>query len=801
MYIPVEQIGSEFQRIPAALVKIENSSGTGLIRYSSRDATIRVPLSEVQLAPRAFELATGEAFHQKPSEDEESSPNLCRNNHDFSPREPVEVWLSHEATAKKSALSEESEGGRHEQEHVARGPVPSGAWWPGRVLNVQGGFAHVEVAAPLTSNEGAEEVSPTQVVPHLVRLGSSSLPYRSTLVKLEEIRLPWNGRPVSPSLKKGVTHTKETSEPTTLTTQGVLHRHTICIPAYLARLATSPDAHSALVKFCEAPCLIQCDPEPFLRGDMARRIMTSTESAVASGRQTPNNAGMSGCESDSNIASVAISLDSPPSASLWPSPSIIAQSSVLNAPKIIGTLSPAGVTDPALLLEGLPGANGPLVLLHIWSGSAEAIRRASLLELAHVRILVFRYHVMRKLSNGEPGELDLADSTDAPTENGDAPVMHCRPISIPILPNTDEHQQSTGDQTSGGMMIGYRAQFRIQPRLVGLAIGYHGSTIQEARGLPGVRAVDLLQDGIVQVEAETVEACQSVRNLLDFTEAEIPVSPRLASRLIGSKGMNIRKLASSAGVRRAQLLDPLTRKRRHEQQQKQASLITSNGAGLETESAEEQPASVELKNVDEQCDDSTGDDEKLPPPAFYLLGTRPAVAKMKLLLEFQADNWNELDELEETRRSLFSQLQQSNQPPLNGLPGRGGGASRVFVRGQRMPGRGGSIDGSRENNGPNRQPARRMRGGQPAPRGGRGERANRQQNGGVLDNNNVDGQHDTQFASHESSVDACKEEQVQNDGAPVSNPTNAHNGRGSFANRGGGRGRNRPRNNPVSASS
>ncbi|VDP90893.1 unnamed protein product [Echinostoma caproni] len=50
------------------------------------------------------------------------------------------------------------------------------------------------------------------------------------------------------------------------------------------------------------------------------------------------------------------------------------------------------------------------------------------------------------------------------------------------------------------------------------------------------------------------------------------------------------------------------------------------------------------------------DGKKLPPPAICLLGARSAVDKMRLLLEFQADNWNELDELEDAWRSLYGQL-------------------------------------------------------------------------------------------------------------------------------------------------
>lgn len=697
MAIPVERIGSEREKIPAVLIKIEKS--VGFIKYGCNLPAVKVALSELQLAPSALEPGADVFSHTKVG----SAPWLALNRANechFRRRTNVEVWLPTEATrwtmmSVSEMLDDITKPNAVDTSIKVKkdAPTPRGAWWPGRIVDVRGEFASVEVAAPAGENFVVDDM--TTIGPDQLRMGSALFPYRSARAKLDEIRLPWNGSPhptvPSSSSSSSATEQDAPHQPMLLSTpNGVLQRHTICIPAYLARLATCTDSHSALVKFCGAPCLIQCDPEPFLANVMAKRIRSETDSVTNSGRQTPNAA--VGSELDSLVPSVidSKSNSSYPASSFWPPAHVIVQSTLLSVPTIAGTLSSFGVTDPALLLEGLPGASGPLVFLHIWSGSREAIRRATLLELAHVRILVFRYHVMRKMSNGELGELELSDSIDSPTENGDAPAMHCKPISIPIHPNAGDHESdifTPNEHDVGGMMIGYSAQFRIQPHLIGLAIGYRGSTIQEARTLLGVRVVDLLQDGIIHVEAETVEACQAVRNLLDFTEAEIPVSSRLASRLIGSKGLNIRKLATSAGVRRAQLLDPLMRKRRQQQRelmkqrQKQQQNAHFASTSLDIVNLDTVGSSEELDEmrdkggdnhspvddvqVQNKSESTSPEDEKLPSPAFYLLGTRASVSKMRLLLEFQADNWNELDELEETRRSLCTQLRQSNQPIMN----------------------------------------------------------------------------------------------------------------------------------------
>ncbi|CAH8582337.1 unnamed protein product [Schistosoma turkestanicum] len=687
--IPVEQIGTEHQKIPALLVGIEKTLCT--IQYTANHCTIKVGLSELQLAPNAFSI-NDKCDVQPGSSVNEELP------HNFSPRDPVEVWLDSGSTAKKKIATDVETSNYAETTFN----VPPGAWWPGRVLTIQGGFAHVEVAAPLQEYTGVEDKPTAHAIPHLIGLGSSVLPYRSTLVKVTEIRVPWNGKFLGGHMEDQSQTSALTSgflkdnlvESNNLLVPGILHRHSICIPAYLYRLATNPESHSTLAKFCSAPCLIQCDSEPFLPGTFAKLILGDKEGSNDSGQHTPVHA-------DYGSVSPSLCL----STYTWPSPSLISQSAIMNVPHIAGTLSPAGITDPNILLTGLPGANGPLVLLHIWSGSPEAIRRANFLELGHIRLLAVRYHLLRNLSKGETGDLELSNSAELDVEDGDAPAIHCKPISMPATASSDK-------QASGGMIIGYECRFRILPHLIGLAIGHRGATIQEARGIPGVRAVDLLFDGIVHVEAETIEACHSVRNLLDFTEVEIPVQPRLASRLIGSKGMNIRKLAEAAGVRRAKLLDPFARKRKLMAQRQNHYPVrvdlecggsvadgvvhedTSNGD--ETDNQNEK-LSVNLDGYLNDNKNSSGIVDLSP--AFSLVGTRSSVAKMRLLLEFQADNWNELDELEEARRSLFSQLRQTSQlnqqsdtlSPTrisNGRSNRGGGnfgRTRTVGRGRRQP--------------------------------------------------------------------------------------------------------------------
>ncbi|VEL21629.1 unnamed protein product [Protopolystoma xenopodis] len=172
--------------------------------------------------------------------------------------------------------------------------------------------------------------------------------------------------------------------------------------------------------------------------------------------------------------------------------------------------------------------------------------------------------------------------------------------------------------------------------------------------------------------------------MLDFVEVEVPISQRIVSRLLGLRSNNpLRQLGESAGVRQAYVLFPADRAERrrtwleHRRNcadfQRPMGLASSNesdepqtdspGTGVDTEvpaaqndqenlaprgkhtsptvfsrsSSAKQPGSRHFTEKD---------NESPLPHSIFLLGTRTAVERMRLLLEFQADSWTELEELE-----------------------------------------------------------------------------------------------------------------------------------------------------------
>ncbi|VEL40966.1 unnamed protein product, partial [Protopolystoma xenopodis] len=550
----------------------------------------------------------GHTNEEKPEENCASSDYKVRRQHHFSPRDPVEVWLSWSQT-----------GGTIPGYSFPEDPVTSpgqhapGAWWIGRVLSIQSEFAHVEVAAlgnfDSTEPYMSQGLSASGIPP---RLPGVPLPYRSAIVPVDALRPVWSSHTKASldlaltglsGINKDAQNLDKSTEglingevsplsntsasaprfmppvAVSLLTPGMLHRHTILLPSHLYPIASQESSHITLVRFCGAPCLVQCETERILPSHLSGsgELHQSLPSVVGSTAATAGAWLL--FHGQTGLAPAPV-----PVAGQFGSGPI---SSALMAAASFQVEVPP--TSPAILLAGYPGAEGPWVRLHIWSGSSEAVRRASILESVHLSrkestrkgeldhlpslpdpsCLMHQtglptngltrcqsgpqvvcedeagYHLGPCGIEEWPGigfETQPAGSTTKPSttdETGNADCsgadglahssttasqvptlpMQIVPIHIPVLEPPNQQIPSAGVNaavTSGRSavigapspsqqhMIGYAAQFRVQPDLIGLVIGTQGANVSQARQLPGVRQISILQHGFIQIEAEVI---------------------------------------------------------------------------------------------------------------------------------------------------------------------------------------------------------------------------------------------------------------------------------------------------------
>ena len=87
----------------------------------------------------------------------------------------------------------------------------------------------------------------------------------------------------------------------------------------------------------------------------------------------------------------------------------------------------------------------------------------------------------------------------------------------------------------------FKISFRTSPDFVGYIIGKNGSNVARAESIPDVRRVDV-KDCEVTIFANTYEAAETARDLLEIESLVVPVTPAERNLIVGRGGKNIRDL-------------------------------------------------------------------------------------------------------------------------------------------------------------------------------------------------------------------------------------------------------------------